>query len=186
MENKVIIVGAFHETIELCELCQCTSIGVIDSITEPVYMGYPVLGSDADSKQIFEKHSDCKIVISPDSSKIKRKIASYYSNIGFDFASIISPRAFISKTAKIGKGVVIQSGVNISSNVELGDFCKVNFNANIMHDVQVGDFSIIAPNVVVLGRAHIGNDVYIGANSTICPDTIIPAETKINPADVVK
>lgn len=186
MENeKVIIVGASHETVELCELCDKQIVGIIDSCEAESFMGYPVLGSDDDASSIYSAHPDCGIVISPDSSKVKRKLSQIYSNAGFGFVSLISPKATISRTAKIGNGVIIQSGVNVSSSSVVGDFCKLNFNCNIMHDVMVGEYSIIAPNAVILGRAKIGSDTYIGANSTILTDTCVPEATHVKPCSIL-
>lgn len=186
MENdKVIIIGAFHETVELCELCNKQIIGIIDSCRTDSFMGYPILGSDEDAYSIYSSYPDCGIIISPDSSKVKRKLSQLYSNAGFRFASLISPKATISRTAKIGNGVIIQSGVNVSSSAEVGDFCKLNFNSNIMHDVVIGNYSIIAPNAVLLGRAKIGSDTYIGANSTILTDTYVPDTTNVKPCSIL-
>ena len=183
--KKIIIVGAFHETVELCELCNYEIIGIIDGGLTGEFMGYPILGSDKDTATLYAAHKDCLLVISPDSSRVKRKLANLYTNIGFDFATVISPKANISRTATIGKGVVIQSGVNISSSAIIGDFCKLNFNCNIMHDVTIDVFSIIAPNAVILGRVHIGSDVYIGANSTVMSDVAVSDNSKVSPASFI-
>ena len=186
MENdKVIIVGAFHETVELCELCGKQIVGIIDGCTQETFMGYPILGTDVDASSICTRYLECGIVISPDSSRVKRKLSQIYRDAGFSFASLISPKATISRTASIGEGVVIQSGVNVSSSAVIGDFCKLNFNCNVMHDVVIGDYSILAPNAVILGRAKIGSDTYIGANSTVLTDTNVPDATNVKPCSIL-
>lgn len=185
MRHQIIILGAFHETIELCELCETEIVGVIDNEIKGSFMGYPILGTDDDLLELANVYKEIPLVIAPDSSLVKKKLFHLYSKAGFDFATIISPRSFISKSASIGKGCIIQSGVSISSNVKIGGFCKLNINANVMHDVNVGDFTIIGPNAVVLGRAQIGESVYIGANSTIEHDTVIVDGTKVQTASYI-
>ena len=185
MEDKIIIVGAFHEIVELCELCEKKIIGIIDDSVSDSFMGYTILGNDDDASRIYGLHPDCLIVISPDSLKVKQKLADYYNKVGFKFAKIISPRACVSKSAIIGQGVVIQSGVNISSSAVIGNFCKLNFNCNIMHDVIIGDYSVIAPNAVILGRSKIGAKTYVGACSVILPNTIIKESSNIKPCSLL-
>lgn len=183
--KKVIILGAFQETVELCELCGLEIVGIVDNGQDKSFSGYPILGSDEDRFVLAKHYQDALLVNGPDSSRVKKKLFDLYTILGFRFATVVSPKANISKTAIIGEGSIIQSGVNVSSNAKIGCFCKLNFNANIMHDVTVGDFTIIAPNVVVLGRSQIGNEVYIGANSTIEHDTVIENGIRIQSASYI-
>lgn len=175
----IIIIGAFHETIELCEKCGFHIVGLIDNNSLGEYMGYPILGGDEDAEIIYKRFADAQIVIGPDNSKVKRKLYNIFCKAGFKFATVISPNANISRTASIGEGCVIQDGVNVSSNSIIGRFCKLNFNTNIMHDVTIGDFSIIAPCANVLGRSRIGENVYVGASANIEHDSFVEDETNI-------
>ena len=169
MDKKVILVGAFHEIIELCELCNYTIIGIIDNNISGEYYGYKILGSDSDAPNLYEQYSNCKLIITPDQPVIRKKIVTYYSKIGYTFETLISPNAFVSKYAILGEGCVVQSGVNISAGCEISNFVKLNVNSNVMHDNIIGDFVTIAPNTVLLGYVSIGEMSYIGANSTILP-----------------
>lgn len=170
LESKnVIIVGAFHEMIELCEECGYHIIGIIDNQKIGYYYNIPIIGSDVDGQEIFANYGFCKLIITPDSPKVRKNLVDYYSALGFDFATVVSPRARISKSATIGKGAVIQDGVNVSSSSIIGSFVKLNVNANVMHDNVIGDYTTIAPNAVLLGNVNIDKCTYIGANSTILP-----------------
>jgi sugar O-acyltransferase (sialic acid O-acetyltransferase NeuD family) len=169
MNKRIIIVGAFHEIIELCEDCGFQIVGIIDNKLQNNFMGYPIIGTDADVSKLYKTYAYCEIVISPDSSGLRSKLSDLYSQAGFDFATVISPRATISRSATIGKGTVVQSGVNVSAGTIIGKFVKLNTGANVMHDNHIGDFVTIAPNAVVLGYVNVGSSCYIGANSTILP-----------------
>lgn len=168
---KVIIVGGFIETIELCENNEMTIVGIIDK--EKCIYNYPYLGTDDDAKEIFKIYKDCKIIVSPDSSLLRRKLVNYYESIGFEIYSVISKEAKISKYAFIDSAVLIQSNTYISANVKVGKGVRINVNANVMHDSSVGDFTTVAPNAVILGRVTIGQNCYIGSNSTILPNIVI-------------
>lgn len=185
MKTDVIIVGGFHEIIELCEECNFNIEGIIDNYLEGVYYGVPIIGKDEDAKRLFKQFNSCKVIITPDSPKVRKDLVHLYKTIGFKFATIISPFAHISKYAEIGIGSVIQSGARISAATKIGCFCKLNCNCNVMHDNLIGDYTTIAPNAVSLGRVKIGEMVYIGANSTILPEIIIGDNSIIGAGAVV-
>lgn len=170
MNKKLIIVGAFHEIIELCESAGYNIIGIIDIEKKNEFLSYPIIGKDQDAESVYAKYKDIPLVITPDAPLIREKLVKLYIKIGFNFETVISPNAIISKYAKIGKGVVIQAGVNVSAFAEIKDFVKLNTRSNIMHDSVIGDYSTIAPDAVVLGKIHMGKKCYVGANATILPE----------------
>mgnify|MGYP006356219283 CR=1 FL=1 len=126
----------------------------------------------------------------------------------------IDPSAKIGKNAIIGHNVVIEEDVEIGDNAQIasgtfiGRGVKIGNNARIDHAVTIS-YSIIGDNVVILpgarigqdgfgfatekgrhykifhlGRVIIGNDVEIGANSTIdrgsLQDTIISDGVRVD------
>lgn len=115
---------------------------------------------------------------------------------------LISDRAHISPSAKIGQGTVISHGASIGDNVQIGTNCYIHANAAISNAI-IGNDCIIHHGAAIgqdgfgfafngsgytkvpqLGRVIIGDDVEIGANTTIdrgaAPDTIIGKGTKID------
>lgn len=184
-DNNIILLGGFHEVIELCEKAGFNIIGIIDSVLENNYLGYPILGTDNDAENLYSKYGNCKLVVSPDSPIVRERLVRLYKRIGWEFATIISPSSRISKSAIIGVGSIIQDGVNVSAFTKIGNYVKLNTNANIMHDNNIGDFVTVAPNAVSLGRITIGMSSYIGANATILPDVIIGHRSVIGAGSVV-
>lgn len=180
--NRVILIGYFIETVELCEKCNCTIVGVVDNEAKGEFT---YLGNDEEFSQNYNKYIDIPLVITPDDPVIREKIYRRYMKLGFNFKTLISPEAIISKSSKIAEGCMIQSLCNISSNVILGKCVRVNTGANIMHDGCIGDFSVVAPNAVLLGCIATGTKAYIGANSTILPHLSIGADSIVGAGAVV-
>lgn len=183
--NKAISVGAFHEMIELANLCGIEIISIIDNDERKTYKGIKIICKDEEVDRLKKQLIDYPLILTPDKPEVRVKLFEYYSIRMFNFLSLISPKSNISKTSHIGKGTVIQSLSNISSNSRLGNFVKINSGANVMHDVKVGDFTTIAPNAVILGKANIGNKCYIGANATILPNIVIEDNVIIGAGAVV-
>jgi len=185
MNREIILIGGFHEIIELCEEIGYKIIGIIDNNLEETYLGYPIIGTDDMAEIIFRKYGNTPLVITPDLPSIRKKLFLKYSKFKFSFETIISPTAKISKSSAIGTGSIIQHQVNVSTNVKIGNFTKLNVGCNIMHDSHIGDFVTVAPNAVILGRVNIGNSTYIGANSTILQEKSIGDDVIVGAGSVV-
>lgn len=120
-----------------------------------------------------------------------------------DTRSFISTRADISATAQIGKNCRIHSGVAIGENVGIGNNVLLYPNVVIYDDCSIGDNVIIHSGTIVgadgfgylkedlknikvpqKGNVIIGNEVEIGANTTIdratIGSTVIGDGTKID------
>lgn len=185
MTNDIIIVGGFHEMIELAKQCGKNVIGIIDNRLEKEYFNIPILGKDSDAQDLSYIYGDVDVVIAPDKPNVRERLAGLYASLGFNFATLISPLAILSESASIGKGVVIQSYTNISSNTVIGSYVKINTMANVMHDCHVHEYTTIAPNAVLLGNVTVKKSSYIGANATILPNVAVGQKSIIGAASVI-
>lgn len=186
MCQHIIVVGAFLETIELCQDVGFEVVGIIDNNLKGDIYGIPIIGTDNDAIRLHDEYSSCGIVLSPDSPIVKENLMNVYKNVGFSFPKIVSPKAHISKSAIIEEGVIIQAGVNVSSNAYIGKMVKLNFNVNVMHDVKIEDYCVIAPNVVLLGRSSVMKSSYVGANTTVLPNACLRSYSNVQPCSIVK
>ena len=166
MDKQIILVGE-HGNNWIVRRIGYKIIGIIDNNLKVT--GLSIIGPDNMIKIISQDYKHIPLVITPDLPSTRKKLFLEYSKYGFEFETIISPTAKISKSSIIGTGVIIQHQVNVSSNVKIGNFTKLNVGCNVMHDSIIGNFVTIAPNAVILGRVNIGDSTYIGANSTILP-----------------
>ena len=163
VDESIIVVGAHHEIIELCELLGRQVIGVVHG-PDPVDLpGYPALGYDGDAERLQREHNHTSVVISPHQPAKRRHLAATFVRAGFSLATLIHPSVTISPSSHIGDGAVVQVGVNISAATNIGLCVKLNSCANVTHDCEIGDFVTIAPNAVILGRAILSDDCYVGA-----------------------
>lgn len=185
MIKHAIVVGAFHEIIELAEELEIKILGLIDNEKTGNYWNYPILCNDANASELPHHYLIVPLIITPDKPTVRYHLNNRYEKLGFSFLTLISNSAKISKSAKIENGTIIQHGVNISSEANIGKFIKLNTACNIMHNVTIGDYSTIAPNAVLLGNVRIGKFCYIGANSTILPDIEICDNVTIGAGAVV-
>lgn len=115
----------------------------------------------------------------------------------------VGPNAVIASGARIGKGTRIGAGASIGENTVIGEDCEIAANVTIAHGCVLGDRVILHPGVVIgadgfgfefsggrhhkieqLGIVRVGDDVEIGASSTIdrarFGETVIGEGTKID------
>jgi sugar O-acyltransferase (sialic acid O-acetyltransferase NeuD family) len=182
---KVILVGGFHEIIELCESNSFEIIGIIDTQGKGTYRDYKIICDDANAVSIDNYYREIPLIITPDHPITRERLFEYYLKLGFKFATLVSNKASISKSAIIYEGCVIQASTNVSAESVIGKSVKLNTMCNIMHNVKIGDFSTIAPNSVILGNVSIGKCCYIGSNSTILPNISICDKVIIGAGAVV-
>ena len=96
--------------------------------------------------------------------QIRKKINSDIKNFyNLRPITLVHHDTKISKNVKIGKGVIIFSGVRINHNTKIGDGSLINFNVDIGHDVKIGSNTVILTNSLLLGNVIIGSQVLIGA-----------------------
>ena len=120
-----------------------------------------------------------------------------------DPTATIEALAVVKRGAKIGARTVVRSGAVIAEDVVMGADCLVHANVVIERETQVGDRCIFQPGCIIggdgfgfapfngewvkipqVGRVVIGNDVEIGAGTTVdrgaLEDTVIGDGTKLD------
>lgn len=80
---------------------------------------------------------------------------------------------------------IIQPGVYISYDVQIGKSCLIHNNTSIGHKTIIGDFVNIGPLCSLIGPCIIGDETYISAGSIILPNIKIGNNVYINPRSIV-
>ena len=83
------------------------------------------------------------------------------------FATIVHPTASVSRTAQLGRGVVIFQHVTVTTNVSIGDHVTILPNSIVSHDDRIGDYTSIAGGVCISGSVHVGRSCYLGTRSAL-------------------
>lgn len=125
------------------------------------------LGTDEEWPKWSEAHPNVRALLAIDVPISRKKLLAHYGAdrvLGF-----IAKKANISTRAKLGKGVIIQRGVDISAGVYIGDYTKVAIGATVHHDCSVGNFSTLAPGCRLLGNVSVGDGCYIGSGAIVLP-----------------
>lgn len=86
---------------------------------------------------------------------------------GANLATIIHPRAVISKGALVGAGTVVMAGAVLNDGACTGLACIINTTAVVDHDTKLGDAVHVSPNAILSGSVTLGSRVWIGAGAVV-------------------
>jgi sugar O-acyltransferase (sialic acid O-acetyltransferase NeuD family) len=106
------------------------------------------------------------------------------TEMGAQFPVIVSPLAYVSKHASIGKGTIVMHRALVNAGAHVGMNCIINCNAIVGHDAAVSDHCHIAMGAVVSWETKIQIGTFFESNSRpqqqieIRGSHIIDGETK--------
>jgi sugar O-acyltransferase (sialic acid O-acetyltransferase NeuD family) len=147
-ENKFIIAGIVDINSSISNL-----------------LGYPWLGHDNDLAKLKLRYDYALITIGQIKSPANRvRLLDYAKSLGFKLPAIISPRAYISKHAKIGNGTIVMHDALINAGAIVGDNCIINTKSLIEHDVVIENNCHISTGAIINGGAIVKQGSFVGSN----------------------
>lgn len=120
-------------------------------------------------------------------TKPENKIAIYdFFNVPNEyFINVIHRSSQISSTARLGKGMIINSLVSIAAHTRFGNHVSINRNSSIGHHCRIGSFSSINPGCNIGGNVKIGEGTLIGMGTSIRDGVTIGSNCIIGMGSVV-
>ncbi|MEK7259074.1 MAG: UDP-3-O-(3-hydroxymyristoyl)glucosamine N-acyltransferase [Pseudomonadota bacterium] len=169
---------------ELASACQSAQL-----VSSSPYVTY------ARASQLFLKDESAAAGVHPSANVHPSAVLGEHVSIG--------SHVVVEANAEIGEGAVIGAGSYVGARSRIGKHSRLFPNVTVYHDVSIGERAVIHSSVVVgadgfgfafdgrrsikiaqLGGVQIGDDVEIGAGSTIdrgaLDDTVISSGVKID------
>lgn len=106
-----------------------------------------------------------------------------FSDNGIPFPNIVSKRAVVSNSAKLGRGNVILPNAYIGPKVRLGNNNYITTATTINHDSSVGSHNYFSTAVSVAGRVRIGNCIRFDSACCVTADAIVEDDSMIGPGE---
>lgn len=101
-------------------------------------------------------------------SSVRLEILDTLDKLGYRQVTLIHPAAFVSPSARIGKGCIVEPNAVVHSNVSIGMGCLISAGAVVNHNAVVED------------------GCHIDCNATVTARSIVKAGTKVECGQVYK
>lgn len=193
MKPKLLLIGGGGHCRSLIDVIEAEGqfeiVGIID-IPEKIgeiVLGYTIIGSNEDLGRLREECTHALIAFGQIKSPDGRiRMFEHLKAMGYTLPTIISPRAYVSKHARIGEGSVIFHDALVNANATVGNNCIINTKALIEHDCTIGDHCHISTGAVVNGETVIQQGSFFGSNAVSKEVTLIEERSFIKAGSVAK
>ncbi|WPE17767.1 NeuD/PglB/VioB family sugar acetyltransferase [Candidatus Thioglobus autotrophicus] len=171
MKDIILIGGGGHCKAVIDVLEQEGRFNIIGIIDKPELLGknvlgYPIIGNDSELNNLIKRCENVLITIGQIRSPLPRiNLFDTVLKLGFTLPSVVSPRAYVSQYASIGKGSVIMHDVVVNAGAKIGDNCIINTKSIVEHGSNIGDHCHISTNAVINGDVVVGSGSFIGSSA---------------------
>ena len=168
--NEIILIGAGGharsciDVIALTGLYKIAGLVEKDSSGNQGNLGYPIIGTDDNLPDLRRDYEFVLVTVGQiKSAETRVRLFQILQEMNYKLPVIISPRAYVSKHAQIGKGTIVMHDAIVNTNAIIGENCIINNKALIEHDARIGNHCHIATGAIVNGEVTVGSESFIGS-----------------------
>lgn len=170
--EKLIIIGAGNVggylSYNIDEFGSYDILGFLDD--DPGKHGTTVYGrrvlGGIDQIGELTRAGDTKFVIGISSPEARQRMHYRLESFGIVFPNFVARTVWLSKSVKLGKGVILYPGVSINYETVVDDFVIMNMNCAVGHNCEIGRFSTMAPGVNLAGFTLVQEGVELGIGAS--------------------
>lgn len=170
-KTRLLVVGAGGHGRSLAEAAELTGqftvVGFLDD-TLPAgetVLGVPVLGPVASMAQHRAAADQAMVAIG--NNAVREKLMLQLAAVGFEWATVVHPRAIVSPSVVLGAGSAVMAGAIVGTEARLGVGAIVNCGAVVDHHATVEDFGHLGVNASMAGGTVLGRGAWMQAGSAL-------------------
>ena len=188
MSLGIVVVGAGGHAKVCIELLRAMGksvaycVGASDSPDN--CLGVPILRGDENLGFLrSEGYSGAFVAVG--SNRLRERLGARCIALGYQLVNAISPRAIISPSATLGRGVAVMAGAIINAESVIEDLAIINTGATVDHDCRIGQAVHIAPQCALAGNVTVGNQSFLGVGCKVIPEIRIGERVTVGAGAVV-
>lgn len=120
-------------------------------------------------------------IVAVGNNAVREKLMQQLISMGFDLATVIHPRAFISPSAVVGMGSAVMAGAIVGTEAQLGIGVIVNCGAVVDHHAKVEDFGHLGVSACMAGGSILGRNAWMQAGCALGYGVEVPAGAVLLP-----
>jgi len=167
----LLIVGAGAYALVAAEIAAdmgCfRKIGFVDDKAKALPNGTAVVGTTRDVERLAEEYTD--VVVAIGNPRVRLSLLERLAALpACRIATLISPRAYVSPSAKLMEGCIVEPMAVVHTDCVIGKGCIISAGAVVNHTCTCGD------------------GVHIDCNATVTGYANVPMGTKVCSGEVIK
>ena len=162
MGKSLLIIGAGgHGKVvaEVAAACGYDNISFLDDNSEEA------IGKINEMKAFCNQFANAFVGIG--NNQFRNKMIKELLEIGYEVPVLIHPTAYVSKTAKISAGTVVEPLAIANTNSVIGKGCIVSVGAIVDHDTVLEDCVHVNAGAIVKSGAHVEENRKLEAGEII-------------------
>lgn len=193
MAKPLVMLGAGGHAAVLAEILLEQKQPLIAVVApDPIPANSPLAGLEriASDEQLLSTHSPEEVELvnglgSIPGNNLRWELFKFFSEKGYRFASVISPKANLSSYLELAEGVQIMMGAQVQTNVSIGKNSIINTGAIVEHDCKIGAHNHLAPGVTLSGGVMTASQVHIGTGASVIQNIQIGEQAVIGAGTTV-
>lgn len=192
MKNIILIGAGGHSKVcidVIEQIAEWKIAGIVDYKKTKIkdILGYPIIGFDNDLERLKKKYQYAFVGVGQiRSAEIRIKLFNQLIKLGYKLPYLISPNAYVSKHAKIGKGTIVMNNATVNADAKIGDNCIINSKSLIEHDVLIENHCHISTGATINGGVKVGAQSFVGSNATTKEKITIASKSFIKANTLIK
>ncbi len=174
---KVVGLGAGGHAKVIIEMLRLAGeyeiAGLLDSREElrgRSVLGVPVLGGDEKLLELWDQGiRHVFIGVGPVARPgVRAVLFDKAVQFGFEVINAIHPRAIVSPSAQVGRGLTMMTAAVMNASVLVGDNVIIGTGAIVEHDCMLGNHVHVDTGAILAAGVRVGHGAHIGAGATVC------------------
>jgi len=131
-------------------------------------LGYPILGGDDQLPYLLRRTPWALVTVGHlKEVSLRKRLFGMLIELKAEMPVVISPRAYVSQHAQLGRGTAVLHGAIVNATTFLGENCIINSMALVEHDVRIGSNCHISTGARINGGVVVGDGCFIGSGAVI-------------------
>ena len=161
-----------------------SEIALLDGYAEYDHIySHPIIGKSDDLEDFKSKFSHALVCLAD--TRTRMHYLERVRKAGYEIPSFVHPRAYVSKAATIGVGVIVNAMAAVQADTTLCDGCIIETGAVVEHDNVLGECVTISPNASTMGFVEIGSKTFIGGGACVINTVKIGENVLVGAGSVV-
>ena len=169
MEDIILIGSGQHAGVVLYNIKEqgrYRVIGMLDNDPKKkgkIFKEIPIIGdyTDISIEKVKREYNTNKFFIGFGNMKYRKIVFEHFIKQGWEPVNIIHPNSVVSRSAQLGKGILVEAGCLVTPNPIVGDNVVINTGSQINHDNIIENHVYIASGVVLSGGVFVGENTLI-------------------------